>query len=94
MSSKFEGKRPVQRQLAQRFLDAGHAAPAQIVGQVGILVPLVILDLAPIDKDVALVGIQLYVQAILVQAAAAADILQAGDMIAEDTEVARLVTQP
>ena len=51
-----------------------------------VLMPLVVLYLAAIEEDVAFVGDQFHVQAVLAQFLAVADVLQAGDVVAEDAE--------
>ena len=76
----------LQEDLPQGLFDAGHAAPVQVGREMGILVPLVVLYLAEVQEDVAFVGDQFHVQAVLAQFLAVADVLQAGDVVAEDAE--------
>jgi hypothetical protein len=76
-----------QEGLAERFVDARNSLAPQIRGEMAVLVPLVVVNLADIQEDVVLVGLKLQIETFLNQFLAAADILEARRIIAEDQEI-------
>ena len=77
-----------EREFGQSLLDADHALAAQLSLQRPVLALGRLGHLLEVQKDVAAVGPQLHVQSVRRQVAVSAQVLQAGDLIAEDREPA------
>ena len=77
----------------QRLVEIGHAAPAQVITECvpGLLVAGT--QLAPIEQDVALVGVQLHGQALLCQLHRAPQIVQPAHAVAEGDDHGRIRIQ-
>ncbi len=61
----------------------GTPRPSQVFGQPPVTALGVVLHLAEVDKHVALISFELHVQALVVQLAVVADVLQPGDLVSE-----------
>ncbi len=83
----------LEEQLFQRLLDTRHAAASQVCRQVAVLAPGVILYLADVEEDMALICAKLDVHALLVQFLAVANILQARHVVAQDAVIVLLRAQ-